>query len=103
MIRFVALLLIQAVVIPWNGSDPRPREKGRWVCWQYSGKGPSALEMTKANPLKFYLQNLPSFDAEIKWRVDHEHEQWHDITGKTTRIGKFGPLDVVDILFSVPG
>ena len=84
----------------WNAGSERPVENGRWICWEYSGKGQRAREIIDAKPLEYFTRQLADFDAEIGWRKANDKLQdWSKIRSTINTVGLFAGEQVVDIFY----
>jgi hypothetical protein len=103
VILFISIYTPLSLSQAWDIPSERPTEKGRWLCWNYSGKGSWALEITTAHPLEYFVKDLSDFDSEIHWRVTNEKKfGWSKYKGEVKNVGVFAGRQVWDIFFYLP-
>ncbi len=105
------IFLLIALVLPcsalpaqeWDAASERPDENGRWLCWEYSGKGQQAREIVGAHPLEYFTKNLSDFDAQIAWRKANDKLQdWSLIRTEINPVGSLAGQQVMDVFYYAP-
>ncbi len=87
----------------WSSAAERPDENNRWLCWEYSGKGKRAREMTEAHSLEYFTENLSEFDSEIAWRkAEDKLQDWSLIQTEIKPVGVLAGQQVMDIYYYLP-
>ncbi|MEO8001409.1 MAG: hypothetical protein ABI644_05995 [Arenimonas sp.] len=105
ILLFISLVLLcpDLSAQQWISAYDRPEENGRWLCWEYSGKGQQAREITELRPLEYFTKQLADFDSEIGWRMANDKLQdWSKIHSQVNNVGMFAGQQVIDIFYYLP-
>lgn len=102
----MSLLLLFLMAPPqdsqsWERPQPRPAEEGRWLCWEYTGKGPRAWVVKEAYPLEYFKNHIPVSDSMADWYIQHAPKH-SKMTAEVKPLGRLSDQNVFDVFYRLP-